>query len=439
MQTEEQVSVTRLNLNISASGTRRGVILASPSTKDPNYYYFWVRDGAMVMRSIYDRLEQGDPLADIQFKDYVAITRFMQWSAGNNLGEPRFNAVDGTVNTEPWGRPQNDGPALRAITLIRYANKLLAEGDRPTVERDLYAAELPAHSVIKQDLEFVAHHWQDLSIDLWEEVVGHHFFTEASQLVAMKQGAALADQMGDPKAAAFYLQQADLIEKALAKHWDASKGYYLSALDFSAGSDHQKPTQLDVSVLLAALFVEEPKGLLSLMDDHIIKTAEALEATFAQIYPINSAKGELGTSIGRYSEDHYYGGNPWVLSTAAYAEWNYRMALMIETSPSMILTTTQAAYLQKVIAGVSKTGRAPSMLRANVDLTHEPKLRDATVEALKIRGDSYLKRVRLSAGLTGELAEQFDSKSGAMMSARDLSWSYAAFLRAANARAGLVK
>lgn len=40
------------------------------------------------------------------------------------LGEPKFN-VNETAFTGPWGRPQRDGPALRATALIAYANYLI--------------------------------------------------------------------------------------------------------------------------------------------------------------------------------------------------------------------------------------------------------------------------------------------------------------------------
>jgi glucoamylase len=42
--------------------------------------------------------------------------------------EPRFNLPNGDVDTKPWGRPQTDGPALRASTVIQYANILLDAG-----------------------------------------------------------------------------------------------------------------------------------------------------------------------------------------------------------------------------------------------------------------------------------------------------------------------
>jgi glucoamylase len=40
------------------------------------------------------------------------------------LAEPKFN-VNETAFTGPWGRPQRDGPALRATALIAYANYLI--------------------------------------------------------------------------------------------------------------------------------------------------------------------------------------------------------------------------------------------------------------------------------------------------------------------------
>jgi GH15 family glucan-1,4-alpha-glucosidase len=109
------------------------------------------------------------------------------------------------------------------------------------------------------------------------------------------------------------------------------------------------------------------------------------------------------------------------------------MAVQIATAKSLKLTKVQAAYLSSVVAGVSAKGKAFA-LSPNFDIAAHSRLRSDVVEALRLRGDSYLRRVRLSAGLTGHLAEQFDLRSGAMLSARDLSWSYAAFMRAAEAR-----
>jgi glucoamylase len=45
-------------------------------------------------------------------------------SDGSGLGEPKFN-VDMSAYTGSWGRPQRDGPALRAIILIDFGNWLI--------------------------------------------------------------------------------------------------------------------------------------------------------------------------------------------------------------------------------------------------------------------------------------------------------------------------
>lgn len=45
-------------------------------------------------------------------------------SNGAGLGEPKFN-VDLSAFTGAWGRPQRDGPALRAIALIDFGNWLI--------------------------------------------------------------------------------------------------------------------------------------------------------------------------------------------------------------------------------------------------------------------------------------------------------------------------
>ena len=46
---------------------------------------------------------------------------------GSGLGEPKFQ-INETAFKGSWGRPQRDGPALRAITLISYVNWLLDNG-----------------------------------------------------------------------------------------------------------------------------------------------------------------------------------------------------------------------------------------------------------------------------------------------------------------------
>ena len=50
------------------------------------------------------------------------------------------------------------------------------------------------------------------------------------------------------------------------------------------------------------------------------------------------------------------------------------------------------------------------------------------------RGDLFMRTVQAHAPACGDLSEQFDRATGAQTSAKQLAWSYAAFLTAAASR-----
>lgn len=67
------------------------------------------------------------------------------------LGEPKFNA-DGSAFTGSWGRPQRDGPALRATALITYAKWLVSNGYNSTATSLVWP-------ISQNDLSYVAQYW----------------------------------------------------------------------------------------------------------------------------------------------------------------------------------------------------------------------------------------------------------------------------------------
>lgn len=69
------------------------------------------------------------------------------------LGEPKFN-VDSSAFTEEWGRPQRDGPALRATAAIGYARYLLEKGDTDSVTEIIWP-------VVNNDLSYVSEYWAE--------------------------------------------------------------------------------------------------------------------------------------------------------------------------------------------------------------------------------------------------------------------------------------
>lgn len=381
-------------LNLSESGVLPGAVIASPSRQDPNYFYHWVRDAGLTMMEMVQLYQlplkpERKAYIEQRIKSWIEFEIRNQNTAASKstLGEPIFT-VTGDIYPYEWGRPQSDGPAIRALAMIEYALSLIEQNRMNEVEI-LYRAELPSLTPIKRDLEYVAHQWQEPAYDLWEEVKGNHFFTRMAQRAALIKGSQLAIKLNDPKAAEYYLKQSHDIEVALLSHRSDARGYIVPTLNQTDGWRH-KTSELDVSVILATLYFSLNDGFLDVTDPWVFATAKKLEETFAQLYSINKNKN-LSPAIGRYPEDVYTGsgfgeGNPWFLATNAFAEFYCRLAR--QSSPGEVS------------------------------------------ELLKKKAVSFLDRTIYHSNPGGRLPEQFNRNSGYAQGARDLTWSYTSYIRA---------
>lgn len=425
---QEPIAAKNLLRNISAPGTAKGVVLASPSQTTPNYYYHWVRDAGLVMGEIVLRYQSANTPhlknGYLQIlKDYIDFSKLNQETPNlsGGLGEPKFN-VDGSAYMESWGRPQDDGPAIRASTLIALAKVWLSEGKESLVKEKLYDGTL--NSVIKRDLEYVSKNWRNTSFELWEEVKGHHFHTRMVQYRSLREGAELAEALGDPKAGQWYLSQAFEMEPEIERHWNPGKRILVSTLDREDGLDY-KFSELDSAVVLGVLQGYTPQGVFTFSSDKVLATVKALEDVFYRLYPINR-NGEPGIAIGRYPEDRYDGyssggtGNPWFINTAAFAEFYYRLAQDLENKSEIKINSINRNFYQGLIPRREKhfsyKKGSPEYLQ--------------TIKAIRGKGDSFLQRVKYHIDGNGSMSEQINRESGYMQGARDLTWSYAALLSA---------
>lgn len=418
-----------MKANVSRPDGAPGSVVASPSRRDPDYYYHWVRDGALVMdalETLMFKTSNYDEKYRIRstLKDFTYLSRKMQVTetVGPALGEPKFY-LDGSGFFGPWGRPQNDGPALRSITLIRFAQMLIQENEIDFVKAHLYEATIPAYTVIKSDLEYVAHHWQDSSFDVWEEIKGDHFYNRLVSRRALMMGADLADQLNDRSAAKFYREQADRVRNDLYRFFDANRSYLVATLNRTDGADY-KDSQIDSVVILGILHGMQADGLFSPSDERVMATAEQIIRTFRELYTINKRSNAPGIGIGRYPEDRYDGmgistvGNPWFLATHAMAEYFYRLASDIRNKGKLRVTPLNFPLLKAL--------KLPSSVSLSIGKTL--KASDLT-SALRSRGDEFMMRAFTHMNQeTGQMSEQFNRYSGYMQGAHDLTWSYASFL-----------
>lgn len=403
----------QLKQNFLTNVQTSGAIVASPSDKNPNYYFDWVRDSAIAMNLIETWYESAlNNEEKNSYKNY--LIKYVSWTekiqhqidpipGQDILGEPKFY-LNSLPFDGPWGRPQNDGPALRALVITHFAQQLLANKEELNyVKTHLYNGSMDPQSmgVIKMDLEYIAHHWQEANFDLWEEVYGHHFFTIMSQQKALIDGAALAKQLGDIHASSFYIKQAQLIEQRLQQHLDLKNNLIQSTLFPHAGP--QKTLELDSSVILAVLMHPHKEGAFSPHNLFVKSTVSALHQQFNAMFPINN-NNSGAILFGRYPGDTYDGyntnsqGNPWFILTATMAEYYFTLA---------------------------------------DNLVFDKANRDQVMKYIN-EGDNYLKLIKKYAP-DMKLDEQINLYTGNQQGAMSLTWSYVSVLRALHLRTQLEK
>lgn len=154
LASEVNISFSRILNNIGSSGeyaasAAKGVIIASPSLAGPDCrqcyfhlsndkhsdhsdYYTWSRDAALVTKTLVELFRNGEMSLQSVIEDYINAQAVLQtlsnpsgtFADGSGLGEPKYH-VNLTAYTDNWGRPQRDGPALRATAIIGFGNWLL--------------------------------------------------------------------------------------------------------------------------------------------------------------------------------------------------------------------------------------------------------------------------------------------------------------------------
>jgi len=255
---------------------------------------------------------------------------------GEQVAEPKFY-VNGSAFWGSWGRPQNDGPAIRVMAVIEAYRHQLIDLDEMA---DLYDGRLPSFSLVKRDLEYVAKHWHEPSFDLWEEVNGIHFFTLSVQYEALVQGASLAWELHDPGAARFYAEQAQIVRTFLVSNF--FNGNFLVA---TLGG--QRP---DCGTLLGALYTG-------------IYPPESFEVQGT----LDELMRQLGNSlgVGRYPGDVYDGvgiskGNAWFICTIAAASVTTNHTLqaeLMETVRTHALTNGSLSEQFDMVTGQQRGAR----------------------------------------------------------------------------------
>jgi len=359
----------------------RGSVLASPVLAsydpDPDYFFHWFRDSALVMDALW-LVRDAVPGSRVLFDDFVDFSlglskldgrqmppdwrkaaapdfvRFLRWDIGKAHGdtiaaETRVNP-DGTLDITDWPRPQHDGPALRVLALLRWG---------PARESEM--------ALLKQDLAFVLTHARGPCFDIWEEEVGLHYYTLSVCEAALVAGAAWFAST-DRQLSLDCQREAANLAVLRQDFWSEEEGFVRSRIL----PEGRSAKELDISEILAANHARQDCDL------RLVATLNRLADLFRNDYAINRER-DLGPAMGRYAGDVYYSGGAYYFSTLGAAEFCYRLGD-------------------------------------------------------RVRGDAFLETVRRFTPENGSMSEQFDQTTGAQTSAKDLAWSHAAFLSCVHAR-----
>ena len=415
---------------------QRGSVLASPIPAaydpDPDYFFHWFRDSAIIIDALrvaqaeefekqttVERLREfvdfNRSLRELDGRELIRHARFrkevqpsfLQYVrpddelaavfGGAVLGEARVNP-DGTLDFTRWARPQNDGPALQVLTLMRWRDTLTDPDDA------LQAAML---DLVIADLDFIRTHVNEHSFDIWEEESGYHYYTQLVQAEALARGAELFEEREDAIRARACRSLVGELRPRLDAYWSAEYAHYRSRTGVVGGVPRKV---LDIAVILGVLHAGRTMGAHSVLDPKVQATLTALEDLFGAEYPVNQARpDDQGPAIGRYARDAYYGGNPWYLATLAAAEFYFKLAIALRSGAPLAKADENARFWERL------GGKSPA---------------NAAFE----RGDSFMRTVQVYTPPSGDLSEQFDRATGAQTSAKHLAWSYAAFITAAASR-----
>lgn len=418
-----------------------GSMLASPGMgnwdPEPDYFFHWWRDAAVVMGAIntlsrnassegavkkWNRLfdtavdfnlkamrsdnryrtrqSEISSNSNPEFRKYLRLDADMEKLLGDQiLADTRINP-DGTVDILTWARPQYDGPALMALAVMEHMQIRKAQG---------YLAS-PSHIIlINKTLDFTLRHADEAGIDLWEEDgnVDQHYYTSVIQLGAMYHGAIWARQEGyGEKAEAYDLCAMNLTSK-LDQHWSPEFGVYKTARHDTRDGEGV----IDASTILAVNLAKLPNGRHSVRDDRVQATVAKLEELFEQKYPINTSLAE-GVAIGRSRDDKFFGNNPWYWTTAGLGEFYYRLAASVQEKGPVIENPTNRHFCERVFAKPVKSQQ----------------------QVLKAHGDAQMAVIRCHTPPDKSFSEQFNAVTGKPVSAPHLGMSYAGFINAVACR-----
>jgi glucoamylase len=383
-----------------------GAMIASPSREedpetDQNYVYDWTRDSGLVIMEIEQLVDDFHWLKAMLFNYYQFVRTSFQNSPFRDQAKWK---IDGTrfVN---WGL-QGDGPATRILALLRIEKH---------IQHKINTNEFD--SILEEYLKWILNNYRNDTINIWEEVMGQHFYTYAICYAALSM---VVSRQGFEK----YTNDINsAIDVMITKRNQFIQNSYVKS---SISSTTASGNDLNIDVIFA-LYLSNGFGQ-SLSTDAYLVTIEKIVRFFRDEYPINNSDIALnfGISLGRYPGDTYDGemgngineGQPWFISTLIYGTYLYRLVReYTEKRSDIVINDVNASFFKLV--GLDSKGTITFGTEGYIEsLTRMMDAANRQVFSCRRHSDG------------AHLSEQYNRYNGFMSSVRDLSWSYKEYFAA---------
>jgi glucoamylase len=269
--------------------TNNGLIIASPSTQNPDYYYHWIRDSSITMKVIVNEYikTKNSKYLEIILKYVNAEYELSKLYPLGGLGEPKFN-VNKTCFNNNWERPSYCGPALRGIVMIQIAKLLGTKYDN---------INNLVTSIIEDDYHYLLSNLETPCFDLWEGIYGYHFYTRLTIAKFLKEyNYYKYNKLED----IYYFRILELIK------------YHISDKKIISSFDNYGNIKRysDSSIFIGLNHIDYDSDIFEhKYYDNVITNIEELISYFNNKYKMRQ------DMIGRYIDDDYYGGNIWIICT----------------------------------------------------------------------------------------------------------------------------
>jgi len=395
-------------------------------TVRPLYAFHYIRDAAMVYNAWIKQFVAGsDKTLRPVLDDCVSasiISQHVASPSGNiftgGLSEPKMY-LNLTPVLEDIPRPEDDGPAMRAIFMLDYAYWLLDHGGNALVTEVLWPS-------IHIDLLWITMVWNRTSYELDELSNTNSYWTSSVQYHALRDGSRLAQKIGLTWDVPKFEATARSVLDFMQTFWDGNDGYLRASTDLSR--------TVDIASLFATVYNFDIEAgcdaeTFQPCSDKALSTIKVSVERFKTLYEVTrNYPPNKGSALGLFFEETVFdGGQPWFISSFACAQALYYALSTWNHLGELDITSISLPFFQIFNADI-KVGRYTRLSWEYYSLRR----------SIQDYADSFVELAAKYTPESGVFTDMFNKTDGSPVGAPGYSWGYASALMTFEARRGAI-